>query len=415
MNKFKASYAEYPPLFWRVLGLSFIDQLGWAIIFPFFSLFITERFNVGMTEVGTIFLIYSVTGIFGNMIGGALTDRFGRKAMIIVGLFFSALTNLGIGLITNFNWFLTVAFLAGFFSMIGQPAHQALLTDILGEDKRTEGFGMFRIVANLTVVIGPALGTLLYPKYFIFLFIGDAIISTLSAFFVMFFIPETKPESTEEEHEHNSLAKTFADYRVVFKDARYMLFLLFGILITFGYQNSTTVLPVFMRDDHGFDPKFFGYMMSMNAFMVVVLQMFISKQVKKFSASLVMAVGSLLYAVSYLAFGLAKTIPMFFVVMAVLTIGEMVLSPTQQKAIADFAPEHMRGRYMAISTFIWVIPSSVSTLIAGFIMDNWNSNYVWYLSFLLGAISIFGYLGLHQKEQKMLIPKPQESVAEIVD
>ena len=77
MNKFKATYAEYPPLFWRVLGLSFIDQLGWAIIFPFFSLFITERFNVGMTEVGTIFLIYSVTGIIGNMIGGALTDRFG--------------------------------------------------------------------------------------------------------------------------------------------------------------------------------------------------------------------------------------------------------------------------------------------------------------------------------------------------
>ena len=135
MNKFKATYAEYPPLFWRVLGLSFIDQLGWAIIFPFFSLFITERFNVGMTEVGTIFLIYSVTGIIGNMIGGALTDRFGRKVMIIVGLFFSAMTNLGIGLITDFNLFLIVAVLAGFFSMIGQPAHQALLTDILGEGK----------------------------------------------------------------------------------------------------------------------------------------------------------------------------------------------------------------------------------------------------------------------------------------
>ncbi len=412
MNKFKAMYAEYPPLFWRVLGLSFIDQLGWAIIFPFFSLFITERFNVGMTEVGMIFLIYSLTGIVGNMIGGALTDRFGRKAMIIVGLFFSAFTNLGIGLITNFDWFLIFAVLAGFFSMIGQPAHQALLTDILGEDKRTEGFGMFRIVANLTVVIGPALGTLLYPKYFIFLFIGDAIISTLSAFFVMFFIPETKPENDTKEHEHSSIAKTFADYRLVFKDFRYMLFLLFGILITFGYQNSTTVLPVFMRDDHGFDPKYFGYMMSMNALMVVVMQMFISKQVKKFSTNLVMAAGSLLYALAYLSYGLVKTIPLFFLVMAVMTIGEMVLSPTQQKAIADFAPESMRGRYMAISSFIWVIPSSVSTLIAGFIMDNWNSNYVWYLSFLLGAISIFGYLGLHRKDEKVVVPTAKESVME---
>ena len=68
--------------------------------------------------------------------------------MIIVGLFFSAMTNLGIGLITDFDLFLIVAVLAGFFSMIGQPAHQALLTDILGEEKRTEGFGMFRIVCK---------------------------------------------------------------------------------------------------------------------------------------------------------------------------------------------------------------------------------------------------------------------------
>ncbi len=412
MNKFKATYAEYPPLFWRVLGLSFIDQLGWAIIFPFFSLFITERFNVGMTEVGTIFLIYSVTGIIGNMIGGALTDRFGRKVMIIVGLFFSAMTNLGIGLITDFDLFLIVAVLAGFFSMIGQPAHQALLTDILGEEKRTEGFGMFRIVANLTVVIGPALGTMLYPKYFIYLFIGDAIISTLSAFFVMFFIPETKPENTEEGHEHASLGKTFADYRVVFKDAKYMLFLLFGILVTFGYQNSTTVLPVFMRDDHGFDPTYFGYMMSMNALMVVVLQMFISRKVKKFSPNLMMAVGSFLYALSFLAFGIAKSIPVFFMVMVVMTLGEMILSPTQQKAIADFAPESMRGRYMAISTFIWVIPSSVSTLIAGFIMDNWNSNLVWYLSFALGLIAMFGYFGIHRKDLKETEFALKESVLE---
>jgi MFS family permease len=150
----------------------------------------------------------------------------------------------------------------------------------------------------------------------------------------------------------------------------------------------------------------------MNALMVVVMQMFISKQVKKFSTNLVMAAGSLLYALAYLSYGLVKTIPLFFVVMAVMTIGEMVLSPTQQKAIADFAPESMRGRYMAISSFIWVIPSSVSTLIAGFIMDNWNSNYVWYLSFLLGAISIFGYLGLHRKDEKVVVPTAKESVME---
>ena len=90
----------------------------------------------------------------------------------------------------------------------------------------------------------------------------------------------------------------------------------------------------------------------------------------------------------------------------------MILSPTQQKAIADFAPESMRGRYMAISTFIWVIPSSVSTLIAGFIMDNWNSNLVWYLSFALGLIAMFGYFGIHRKDLKETEFALKESVLE---
>ena len=53
------------------------------MLFPFFSLYITEKFNVGMTQAGIILGLFSISGLFGQMIGGALTDKFGRRKLIM--------------------------------------------------------------------------------------------------------------------------------------------------------------------------------------------------------------------------------------------------------------------------------------------------------------------------------------------
>ncbi len=65
--------------FWLIIVGMFIDQLGGMLVFPFFGLYITSKYNVGMTEVGVLFTIFAVTGVIGSFIGGALTDKFGRK------------------------------------------------------------------------------------------------------------------------------------------------------------------------------------------------------------------------------------------------------------------------------------------------------------------------------------------------
>ena len=79
------------------MGASFIDRLGGALIFPFLSLYITTRFHVGLTEVGLLLGVWSISGLAGSILGGALTDRFGRRFMLIFGLIFSAGTALLLG------------------------------------------------------------------------------------------------------------------------------------------------------------------------------------------------------------------------------------------------------------------------------------------------------------------------------
>ena len=85
---------------------------------------------------------------------------------------------------------------------------------------------------------------------------------------------------------------------------------------------------------------------------------------------------------------------LFILAMVIITIGEMVVAPTQQAVVAKLAPEDMRGRYMAVFGFSWTIPTAVGPLLAGLIMDNYNPNWIWLGAgiIMLVASAIYAYL-----------------------
>src|SRR6266496_4525973 len=91
-------YREFPRLFWIVVAVRFIDGIGGTLLFPFFALYITQKFGVVMTLAGILLGMSSLFGLIGSMVGGALTDKFGRKQLILFGLIFSALSSLLFGL-----------------------------------------------------------------------------------------------------------------------------------------------------------------------------------------------------------------------------------------------------------------------------------------------------------------------------
>ena len=99
LSRLNQIHREYPSRFWSVVGVMFIDRVGGTMLFPFFSLYITQKFSVGMTQAGIILGVFSIFGMMGGMIGGALTDKIGRRSLILFGLVFSALSTLSLGLV----------------------------------------------------------------------------------------------------------------------------------------------------------------------------------------------------------------------------------------------------------------------------------------------------------------------------
>jgi MFS family permease len=407
MNRALEIYREYPRDFWMMIVVNFVDRLGGSLLFPFFALYITKKFEVGMTEVGGLFAIFFLSGFIGAFPGGALTDRFGRKGIIIFSLIATSFSTLFMGFVNEFQFFLVVAFVSGIFTDVGGPAYEAVFMDMLPEEKRTSGFGIRRVAFNLAVVLGPVIGGFIAARSYLALFIIDAVVSAIVALLVFLLIPETKPRPTEGQKQESTF-QTFRGYGQVLRDGRFMAFTFVCFLTWLVYMNMNTTLGVFLRDQHGLPESGYGWIISINAAMVVLFQFSISRRTEKNPPMLMMALGASFIAVGLFLYGFVNTFWLFAVSMAIITVGEMVTIPIANAVVATFSPEEMRGRYNFVYGNSWGISFAVGPYLAGLIMDNYNPNWLWYACGIIGMIAVVGFVTLHRALQTKPILLTQE-------
>ncbi len=410
INKLKNMFNEFPRKFWVVVAVSFIDHVGGTMLFPFFSLYITQKFNVGMTEAGIVLGIFSLAGLVGQMIGGALTDKFGRRKLIIFGLVFSALSTLTLGLVKEYSVLIPLAVVIGLLSDVAGPAHGAMIADLLPEKKRQEGFGILRVVGNMAWIVGPTIGGFVAGKSFLALFVIDAIISCVVAFLFFMFIPETKPEAHANEPQEG-IIKTFLGYGKVFANFAFIGFLLAIMLMGVVYQQMYNSLSVYLRDVHNIAPSGYGFLLTASAVVVILFQFSVTRYIKVKPPFKIMAYGTLFYMLGFSMFGLVNAYWLFVAAIVVVTMGEMLVVPTSQFLATNFAPEDMRGRYMGVFGMSWAIPATIGPTLAGLVIDNLNPDLLWYIGGALCGVSALSFFALHfvLGKQKRFLPDTEDT------
>ena len=395
LQRTKKVYNEYPRAFWIYNIIVFIDRLGGFMLYPFFALYLTQKYEIGMSTVGLLFGVFSISGMVGSALGGAIADRMGRKTVIIFSLILSSLSALGMGFAPTLGIFIAVVVVVGTLSSIGHPAHEAVVADLLPQEKRAEGYGIIRVVFNVAVIIAPPIAGLLIANSYLTLFLVDAVISLISAAIVLLALPETKP--TAQAHaKPETMKQTFAGYGRVFKDRPFLAFIGVTVMMTLVYMNMNSTLGVYLRDQHGLPEIRYGWLLSINAIIVVLFQFWVTRRLEKYKPLLMMAAGSLLYAIGFAMYGFVPTFALFVFAMIIITIGEMVVSPFQQSLVASFAPEHMRGRYMAVSGLSWSISFTVGPYFAGLILDSANPSLLWAFCGFVGILATLGFIMLNK-------------------
>ncbi len=389
IQRVRGTITDFPPQFWILFGGMLVNAVGSSLIFPFFTLYVRQRFGVPMATIGVTIAAMAGVGLISGALGGALADRFGRKTLMVGGLMLVGVSSFIMGVVDSLVAFAAVAIFINFISPFFRPASQAMVADMVEPKKRARAYGLMRVAFNLGVAIGPAVGGFLAEQSYFTLFVGDAVTSLIFAFIILFFIVETKPEVAEEER-----AAHGAGYGPLLRDTPFLIFCLVSIAVTVVYAQMNSTWPVYMKENYGITERQYGLMMSLNAAMVVLFQFPITGFTERYARTAMLALAAVFYGVGFGLVGFVSTAAFFALAIAIWTVGEMVHVPVAQAYVADVAPEDMRGRYMGASGLTWGVGWSLGPLLAGLMMDLGDARYVWYGCLIVGLAAAMAFLWL---------------------
>ena len=127
-----------------------------------------------------------------------------------------------------------------------------------------------------------------------------------------------------------------------------------------------------------------------------------------------LALASLFFMVGLVMYGLVSSFALFMVAMLLITVGEMIVMPVSQAMVAKFAPEQMRGRYMAFFSLSWLVPATFGPGAGGIILDNYNPNLLWYLCGVYCLVAIGMFLALNKRAEDQDKAQASESAVDAV-
>lgn len=384
-SRVRKTIAEYPFQFWILFCGRFIGSAGGSLVWPFMTIYLRQRLNIPLTTVGLLFAVSSGVGLVSQFIWGPVIDRFGRKTALLVGLANEVVVMVAFGLLDSLEAFAILIALSGLIEPSSRIASNTIVADIIEPERRPRAYALLRMIANLGVAIGPAIGGFIATRSYLLSFMAAAASAATFLLLSTLFIKETKPEVEGERDE------AMEGYGRVLRDYPFLAFCGAYTLLGIAYAQMMTLLPVYIKEGYGILERSYGFIMATNAAMVVLFQYSITRVTERYRAAPVLAAGALFTALGVGSVALGNSFPLFLMSMAILTIGEMLIIPTSVSLVADMAPVTMRGRYMGVYGLTWGIAFGVGPILGGYLNDTIAPVYIWYEAFILGLLSTLAF------------------------
>jgi MFS family permease len=384
-NRISKTFTTFPTQFWLMTVGLFISSSGASMIWPFLMIYVSEKLGLSLSTVSTLITINATTGLFASFVAGSISDRVGRKPVMVISLIGNGLAYLFMSQADSYLAFAILMMMAGAFNPLYQVGSDAMLADLIIPENRTSAFAIIRMVNNAGIAVGPALGGFVATKSYTYAFLGAALGMFTYSLLLLFRARET----LDKNHFLGSVRKKelLGGYQRVFQDRPYMIFALTIGLGLITPAMVWTLLAVYTKQNFGLSESMYGWIPTTNALMCVLAQFFVTRFWRRFRPLPVMAAGMLLYALGVGSIALMTGFWGFWASMVLLTIGELTLIPTVSKYIADLAPADMRGRYMSFYWFAWAIARGTAPLIGGWLNDNINPRSIWFGGLIIGLTS----------------------------
>ncbi|HSR49006.1 MAG TPA: MFS transporter [Anaerolineales bacterium] len=384
---------RYPSQFWLLFWGMLLNAAGGSMVWPFLTIYVRQQLDVPLTQVGLLLSVNSLAGFVGMSFAGPAADRFGRKGVMVLSLAAGAVGMLAMSRAASYSAWVAIMLFTGAFNPLYRVGADAMVADLVGPAERPGAYALLRMIANLGVAIGPALGGFITSVSYAIAFYISALASTGYALLLAFRARETLPASAPEA------PQTGRGYAPVLRDRPFVAFVGIYGLAGMAYVMMMVLLPVYAKENFGVPESQYGFIMATNAAMVVLFQYAVTRRTSRRAALPVLAVGSLFFAAGVGAVALSSAFLGFWLSMVVLTIGEMIVIPTSTTLTANLAPADMRGRYMGIYTIAWGMAFGIGPVLGGALNDNIGPAAIWYGAALLAAAAAVGFLILRRERR----------------
>lgn len=409
MQKLVVLFGKYPRQFWLMFWGMLISTVGSSMIWPFLMIYVSEKLALPLTLTASLMTINSVAGLVFAFVAGSITDKVGRKWVMIISLLGNGLAYLVMSKAGTLWQFAIIMALQGAFNPLYRVGSDAMLADLIPSEQRADAYSLLRMSNNLGVAVGPAIGGFIASSSYTIAFYSAA--AGLITYSILLLLRAKETLQPQDKPDIEKPKERLGGYDIVIKDKPFMLFNLAFTLTTICAAVVWTLLSVYSKNNFNIPEKLYGFIPATNAIMVVVFQYLVTQRTKKYKTMPVIAVGALFYAIGAGSIAFGTGFWGFWLSMVILTIGELIVAPTASTFVANLAPANMRGRYMSIYGLTWGVATGIGPLMGGILSDTISPVATWYGAGVSGLISVFFFIWMYRKYPRLGEPVSKTNFA----
>ncbi|WP_336077253.1 MFS transporter [Paenibacillus sp. 203] len=380
------------PLFILMLNL-FIALLGQGMVIPILPEYL-KQFNAAGAAAGYLIAAFGAAQFIFSPLGGQLSDRWGRKSMIITGLFLTVISDLMFAVSTTLPLLYIARFIGGIGIGLMVPSNMAYVADITTSETRAKGMGYLGASMNLGMVLGPGLGGMIaefgirVPYFFAG---GLGLVATLLSLCMPETLPKEKRKPASQwvrrEPIRNQILNSFR--------TSYFRYLLLILIMTLGLMNYETVYALFVERKYGFDATKISMIITVGAIIGIVVQIWLLDYlIKRLGEMKLIRLSLIMTAIALLLMIIKINLGYLLAVSALFFAFNAFLRPTVNTMIANSAGDR-QGYAAGLNTTYTSLGNILGPILAGLLFDKHI-----HIPYIFGAIILASALFLTLQKPK---------------
>jgi predicted MFS family arabinose efflux permease len=385
-----------------VLAVSLAGSIAGSTAYPFMGIWALRRLHTGDSRLAFAYLASAIASLLVGYAGGHLSDRLGRRPLILAGWGGQAACAPVLLLIGNRPWpGLAILALLPVFGSLGNAADQAIVADLVPPEQHEAAYASVRVISNLGVAIGPPIGgILLVGAHWDRLWIGATVLAACAFAIAFGYVPRRGRYAPEQAPERGSLA-------VIVRDRSFLLFMASATLATMTYFAFETLLPISVATSHGVSPATWGFLMIANPLIVTLFQLRLTRAVSSVRASLKLGFALPLMGLSFLLLNVASGAAVVLVVLVLFVIGEMLWVPSSQTVVVAIAPVDIRGAYLGAFGGSWSVGWALTPFLGLQVREAPADATMWECVAAVGVLAgVFGFLAARRHDGDAAVASP---------